>query len=816
MSLFPIRRNLLETPTQKECFIKKFLGYRDTWQEIPYEGFSVERIVLRARIEKYKQVQQIKLVRSENGFRRKMKDELSSEDVLLRMMQGSLNKLTEMNYDAIIPSILIPEVIENGEVLSGVVSILFKKAVAEPVFSGLYAKVIGDIDRYERSMKEAAMEEALRNQVREKSPASPSSPDSVPGEAASEGKAAEERAKTTSTTDDAAKGTCASSSSSSPPAAPTGTKFDTKSNLRSQLVGKCQKLFQDFVSGNEMMDEEKLEQLRKQSMGNIKFCGELFMRSCVSERLILSVCDIVLCPQEGKVTDANVEMAISLLRVVGERFDERCSKNKKPEEKPWVWERLAKIYAEKEVSQRIRFLIQNLLELRDNNWQARSGTALAPPSTTLSTAAAAAAAAKKNSSGSGVNAMPTPQDASLSSNKSNSEHNSSHNANNSSAFRFSKGAAGSKPGYPSLPTTGKNPHRAQGGEGGDSHKHGHAGSPPYMSSGHSSKNNRDAMDASMGGSPGNSQGSLSPPMSSTASPSEIGAEEKKIISFASPPSAFTHAVELLFVGAIRDALTDGKWEETAKTIKETMFKEHTVPEHTGAMCGAYAVIHRISTCNHAVEREEFARSLRECPCFDISVIPRAFAWFLTYAIGQGLKDDYPCWQDRVIVALLSVQDLTFCTFLRDIIARSGNYLDVLSANDDTYIEQQEELLNFCSSVCKSWKASRQVKEQEEEVKEKEVGGGEVGEEEEDPDGPMAVLDTLKEVKQRQFLREVLPDCLSEMLNEGFLSVDAIRKWLQKVEGQSTGASKKNVESMKMLMSELKGLVEDSTTKVEEG
>lgn len=66
-------------------------------------------------------------------------------------------------------------------------------------------------------------------------------------------------------------------------------------------------------------------------MSNIKFVGELYMKSLVTNKVVVIVCTTALVlgddPERTKttVTDVDVEMVISLMNVLGKKFDETAN-----------------------------------------------------------------------------------------------------------------------------------------------------------------------------------------------------------------------------------------------------------------------------------------------------------------------------------------------------------------------------------------------------------------------------------------------------------------------------------------------------------
>ncbi|RNC30037.1 putative eukaryotic initiation factor 4a, partial [Trypanosoma cruzi] len=129
--------------------IPDLLAYRDTWKERLSDDFSLGRILFAARAAKSKPAAPEKLVMTSNGFKVKDRDAIAPSERGVRMVQSTLNKLTESNFDLIAKAILVPEIILNANVVADVVRLIYDKALVEPVFAGLYARLCYMIVRYE-------------------------------------------------------------------------------------------------------------------------------------------------------------------------------------------------------------------------------------------------------------------------------------------------------------------------------------------------------------------------------------------------------------------------------------------------------------------------------------------------------------------------------------------------------------------------------------------------------------------------------------------------------------------------------------------
>lgn len=164
-----------------------------------------------------------------------------------------------------------------------------------------------------------------------------------------------------------------------------------KNTLKSKLITQCQKEFErhkeesivfnnieeklreiENLPEHEKRDDEKarLEEehykVRQRANGTVKFIGELFKIEMLTPKIMKTCIEMLL--QEA--TEEKVERVCKLLTTIG-------SKMEKAEGRPSLEKYFAQLSemlhpAHKVIkSSRIKFEIQNLQDLRNNNWQAR-------------------------------------------------------------------------------------------------------------------------------------------------------------------------------------------------------------------------------------------------------------------------------------------------------------------------------------------------------------------------------------------------------------------------------------------------------------
>ncbi|XP_030634609.1 eukaryotic translation initiation factor 4 gamma 1 [Chanos chanos] len=168
---------------------------------------------------------------------------------------------------------------------------------------------------------------------------------------------------------------------------PTADKPGATVNFRKLLLNRCQKEFEkdkdddetfekkqkelDAASGEEerqrLMEEleEAKDKARRRSLGNIKFIGELFKLKMLTEP-IMHDCIVKLLKNHD---EESLECLCRLLSTIGKDLDFEKAKPRMDQ----YFNQMEKIIKERKTSSRIRFMLQDVLDLRRNNWVPRRG-----------------------------------------------------------------------------------------------------------------------------------------------------------------------------------------------------------------------------------------------------------------------------------------------------------------------------------------------------------------------------------------------------------------------------------------------------------
>lgn len=230
------------------------------------------------------------------------------QDVIFRRVRGILNKITPETFDKLSKE-LVNVGLDSPRTLRGVIYLLFDKALKDLKYSSLYAK--------------------LCQELSEKAP-----------------------------------------NFEQEPGPNTFCKF---------LISKCEDEFErrrkateDFDNKNELTDEEfELKAIAKQKMlGNIKFICELGKKRLLQEE-ILHECirGLLSKKKERPIQDQaqDLECLCQIMRTIGSLLDIQASRNLMNQ----YFDRIDMFSRKSELPSRIRFMLKDVIDLRNNNWRPR-------------------------------------------------------------------------------------------------------------------------------------------------------------------------------------------------------------------------------------------------------------------------------------------------------------------------------------------------------------------------------------------------------------------------------------------------------------
>ncbi|XP_060540512.1 eukaryotic translation initiation factor 4 gamma 3 isoform X14 [Pantherophis guttatus] len=264
----------------------------------------------------------VHLKKSENAWKPSLKRETQVEDPeniktqeLFRKVRSILNKLTPQMFNQLMKQVT-DLTVDTEERLKGVIDLVFEKAIDEPSFSVAYANM-------------------CRGLVMLK--------------------------------------------------VPMADKPGSTVNFRKLLLNRCQKEFEKDKADDDVFEkkqkeleaattpeertrlhdelEEAKDKARRRSIGNIKFIGELFKLKMLTEA-IMHDCVVKLLKNHD---EESLECLCRLLTTIGKDLDFEKAKPRMDQ----YFNQMEKIVKERKTSSRIRFMLQDVIDLRQCNWVSR-------------------------------------------------------------------------------------------------------------------------------------------------------------------------------------------------------------------------------------------------------------------------------------------------------------------------------------------------------------------------------------------------------------------------------------------------------------
>ncbi|RWS04629.1 eukaryotic translation initiation factor 4 gamma 3-like protein [Dinothrombium tinctorium] len=275
--------------------------------------------------------QDVKLHTVDNAWKPQLKstesaDEEAKTQELFKAFRGILNKLTPQKYSKLLDEVKKLN-IDTEHRLKGILDLIFDKAVDEPAFCLQYANLC----KHLATLKVVKVDE----------------------------NGAEKQVKF------------------SPLLLTRCQKeFESKMYEGIDIEGK-QKIIDETTDEEKKklllaeLDEEK-RRARKRSLGNIKLIGELYKLNMLTGNIMMSCVEKLL--RDGE--EESLECLCALLRTIGEKLEEDTKKyeqkhNLRTSIMAPYFSTLSDFVEQKKTSARVRFMIQDILDMRANNWQAR-------------------------------------------------------------------------------------------------------------------------------------------------------------------------------------------------------------------------------------------------------------------------------------------------------------------------------------------------------------------------------------------------------------------------------------------------------------
>ncbi|KAJ0112770.1 hypothetical protein Patl1_00050 [Pistacia atlantica] len=238
---------------------------------------------------------------------RKVTDE---EEAKQRQLKAILNKLTPQNFEKLFEQVKAVN-IDNAVTLTGVISQIFDKALMEPTFCEMYANfcyyLAGELPDFSEDNEKITFKRLLLNKCQE--------------------------------------------------------EFE-RGEREQEEANKADK--EGEVKQSDEEREEKRIKARRRMLGNIRLIGELYKKKMLTER-IMHECIQKLLGQYESPDEEDVEALCKLMSTIGEMIDHPKAK----EYMEAYFERMAKLSNNMKLSSRVRFMLKDAIELRNNKWQQR-------------------------------------------------------------------------------------------------------------------------------------------------------------------------------------------------------------------------------------------------------------------------------------------------------------------------------------------------------------------------------------------------------------------------------------------------------------
>ncbi|KAL0902449.1 hypothetical protein ABMA27_000312 [Loxostege sticticalis] len=245
-------------------------------------------------------------------------EEEAKTQELYKKFRGILNKLTPQKFDTLLDKVKTLE-INNQKRLEGVIDLVFEKAIDEPNFSEAYAAMCNKLSTLKVPAENAANPEQCVN-------------------------------------------------------------------FRALIISKCQNQFEtDKVDENilklekEMHEctdpakkkelhlqlEEENRRVRMRSVGNVRFIGELYKLKMLTSKIMVYCMNYLI----EKLEEEKLECLCKLLTTIGEQVESEVK-----EQLDNVFKKMQDIVERKsnKISSRVRFMIQDVIELRRRKWVVKS------------------------------------------------------------------------------------------------------------------------------------------------------------------------------------------------------------------------------------------------------------------------------------------------------------------------------------------------------------------------------------------------------------------------------------------------------------
>jgi len=147
---------------------------------------------------------------------------------------------------------------------------------------------------------------------------------------------------------------------------------DKRANLIKQAKSSSGK-DAEYLMQIQAIDDEMLK-MKRRTLGNIRFVGELYKCSMLSTSVMHGCIKDLLCNSDGcwkaSHDDQDIELLCRLINTVGQQLEMK-SNTKQMQQFNEYFVRMKALSKDKTLNSRMRFSIDEVIELRQNRWQSR-------------------------------------------------------------------------------------------------------------------------------------------------------------------------------------------------------------------------------------------------------------------------------------------------------------------------------------------------------------------------------------------------------------------------------------------------------------
>lgn len=241
---------------------------------------------------------------------------------LFKKFRSVLNKLTPDNFDKLVQQVK-GFVIDTDERLDGCIKLVFEKAISEPNFSEAYAKMckeIGNIAILVSNEKRTSFKGRLLAQCQ----------------------CEFERRRNDQTS----------------------AIRDNRSKLEASK-GMAKEQFEELKA---QLEEDELR-VRRRAVGTVRFIGELFKHGQLTANIMHSCITLLIEKEVKDYDEETLECLCKLLTTIGSKMEKENN-----QDLSGYFDKMGDIVKHRDqykISSRIRFMIQDVIDLRRNGWQPR-------------------------------------------------------------------------------------------------------------------------------------------------------------------------------------------------------------------------------------------------------------------------------------------------------------------------------------------------------------------------------------------------------------------------------------------------------------